>query len=178
MTDAQGHTYEKPCLYGVSFTARDDDGAAASHRVPVSVQGERTCVAPGRRLVRQYLTGDLTGLGKERLTCYLKTVRHASAVFSETVDVSTREKAADTLFLALLDPERAFDRQLLAAWLNFANGSFGPGEKVDTDGDLKADTPFLEAVQHAEKVRLDPDTTRKELAAQAKILTCVNVPLV
>ncbi|MBT2492985.1 hypothetical protein J7E96_31670 [Streptomyces sp. ISL-96] len=92
--------------------------------------------------------------------------------------MSTREKAADTLVLALLDPERAFDRQLLAAWLNFANGSFEAGEKVDTDGDLKADTPFLEAVQNAEKVRLDPDTTRKELAAQAKILTCINVPLV
>ncbi|MBT2396208.1 M36 family metallopeptidase, partial [Streptomyces sp. ISL-100] len=178
VTDAQGHTYDKPCLYGVSFTARDDDGGTASDRVPVIVQGNAHLSLLADVWYVKYLTGDLTGLGKERLDCYVKTVQHASAVFSETVDVSTREKAADTLFLALLDPKRAFDRQLLAAWLNFANGSFEAGEKVDTDGDLKADTPFLEAVQQAEKVRLDPDTTRKELAAQAKILTCINVPLV
>ncbi|WP_327251129.1 hypothetical protein [Streptomyces sp. NBC_01244] len=65
--------------------------------------------------------------------------------------MSTQQKAASTLFLTLLNPKRAFDRQLLGAWLNFANGAFDAGELVDTDGDLKAHTPFLQAVQNAEK---------------------------
>ncbi|WP_351233110.1 M36 family metallopeptidase [Streptomyces sp. NPDC002133] len=178
VTDNQAHTYDKPCLYQLSFTARDDDGGTGSDGVPLIVQGNAPLSLLADIWYVKYLTGDLSGLGKERLDCYLKIVEHSSAVFSELVDVSTQEKAASTLFLTLLNPKRAFDRQLLAAWLNFANGAFDADELVDTDGDLKADTPFLEAVQNAEKVRLDPDATSAELARQASILTCINVPLV
>lgn len=178
VTDTQGHTYDKPCLYDLSFTARDDDGGTGSDRTPLIVQGNAPLSLLADVWYVKYLTGDLTGLGKERLDCYLKIVQHSSAVFSETRDVSTQEKAAQTLFLSLLDPERTFDRQLLTAWLNFANGSFDPDELVDTNSDLKADTPFLEAVQHAEAVRLDPDATRQERAEQVAILTCINIPLV
>lgn len=178
VTDTQGHTYDKPCLYDLSFTARDDDGGTGSDRTPLIVQGNAPLSLLADVWYVKYLTGDLTGLGKERLDCYLKIVQHSSAVFSEVRDVSTQDKAAQTLFLSLLDPERTFDRQLLTAWLNFANGSFDPDELVDTNSDLKADTPFLEAVQHAEAVRLDPDATRQERAEQVAILTCINIPLV
>ena len=34
------------------------------------------------------------------------------------------------------------DRQLLTAWLNFANGAFEYGELVDTDGNGVGDTAF------------------------------------
>ncbi|MGW2564515.1 M36 family metallopeptidase [Streptomyces sp. NPDC001514] len=178
VTDSQAHTYDKPCLYNLSFTARDDDGGTGTDAIPLIVQGNAPLSLLADVWYVKYLTGDLTGLGKERLDCYLKIVEHSSAVFSEIVDVSTQEKAASTLFLTLLNPKRALDRQLLAAWLNFANGAFDADELVDTDGDLKADTPFLEAVQNAEKVRLDPDATNAELTTQAGILTCINVPLV
>ena len=179
LTDAQAHTYTKPCLYELSSTARDDDGGTGTDGMPVIVQGNAPLSLLADVWYVKYLTGDLTGLGKERLDCYLKIVQHASAVFSEKVDVSTQDKAANVLFLnLLLDPKRSLDRQLLAAWLNFANGAFEPNELVDTDSDLKADTPFLEALQNAERVRLDPNATRQQLNAQAAILTCINIPLV
>lgn len=178
LTDEQSHTYRKPCLYELSLTARDDDSGTGTDAVPVIVQGNAPLSLLADVWYVKYLSGDLTGLGKDTLDCYLKVVQHASAVFSEARDVSTQEKAANTLFLSLLDPKRTLDRQLLAAWLNFANGAFEPDELVDTDGDLKPDTPFLEAVQKAEQVRLDPNATSKELAEQTAILTCVNIPLV
>ena len=179
LTDAQTHTYAKPCLYDLSFTARDDDGGTGTDAMPVIVQGNAPLSLLADVWYVKYLTGDLTGLGKKTLDCYLKIVQHASAVFSEKVDVSTQDKAADVLFLnLLLDPKRSLDRQLLAAWLNFAGGAFEPNELVDTDSDLKPDTPFLEAVQNAEKVRLDPNATTQQLKAQAAILTCINIPLV
>ncbi|MEU7005588.1 M36 family metallopeptidase [Streptomyces sp. NPDC046332] len=179
LTDAQAHTYTKPCLYDQSFTARDDDGGTGTDSMPVIVQGNAPLSLPVDLWYVKYLTGDLTGLGKATLDCYLKIVRHASAVFSEKVDVSTQGKAADVLSLnLLLDPKRSLDRQLLAAWLNFANGAFEPKELVDTNSDLRPDTPFLEAVQNAERVRLDPHATRQQLSAQAAVLTCINIPLV
>ncbi|MCX4984751.1 M36 family metallopeptidase [Streptomyces sp. NBC_00572] len=179
LTDAPAHTYTKPCLYNLSLTARDDDGGTGTDGTPLIVQGHAPLSLLADVWYVKYLTGDLTGLGKETLDCYLKIVQHSSAVFSEKVDVSTQGKAANVLFLNLLmDPKRSLDRQLLAAWLNFANGAFDPYELVDTDSDLKADTPFLEAVQNAEKVRLDPQATKQQLSAQAAILTCINIPLV
>ncbi|MGW7412086.1 M36 family metallopeptidase [Streptomyces sp. NPDC054863] len=178
LTDAQAHAYKKPCLYDVSLGARDDDGGTGSDKVKVIVQGNAPLSLLADLWYVKYLTGDLTGLGKERLDCYLKIVQHASAVFSETVDISTQARATRTLAPALFDAKKAVDRQLLGAWLNFANGAFEPGEKVDTDGDLKADTPFLTALRHAEKVRLDPASDRQALTKQAKILTCINIPLV
>jgi PKD repeat protein len=178
IADAQAHTYQKPCLYDVGLTARDDDGGTGSDKVTVIVQGNAPLSLLADVWYVKYLTGDLTGLGRERLDCYLKIVKHSSAVFSEGVDVSTQGRAARVLAPSLFDAKKAVDRQLLGAWLNFANGAFEPGEKVDTDGDLKAETAFLTVLQNAEKVRLDPASDAKALYHQAKILTRVNIPLV
>lgn len=181
LTDAKAHEYPKPCLYDVGLGVRDDDGGTGKDGVKVVVQGNAHLSLLADLWYVKYLTGDLTGLGKERLDCYLKIVQHASAVFGgagDPVDISTQGKAAQALSITLFNNKRALDRQLLAAWLNFAHGAFDPAEQVDTDGDLKADTPFLTVLQNAEKVRLDPNATDRDLARQAKILLCVNVPLV
>ncbi|MFF0739953.1 M36 family metallopeptidase [Streptomyces sp. NPDC004111] len=181
VTDTRKHEYRKPCLYDLGLAVRDDDGGTGKDGVKVVVQGNAHLSLLADVWYVKYLTGDLTGLGKERLDCYLKIVQHSSAVFGgagDPVDISTQGRAAAALSITLFDNRRALDRQLLAAWLNFAHGAFDPAEKVDTDGDLKADTPFLTVLQAAEKVRLDPKSTDADLARQAKILLCVNVPLV
>jgi len=62
------------------------------------------------------------------------------------------------------------DRQLLAVWLNFANGVIDFDEQVDTDGNGTPDTPLNTAVATAEAVRLDPTATKAQLLAQKDIL--------
>jgi hypothetical protein len=66
-------------------------------------------------------------------------------------------------------------RQLLAAWLNFANSAVGYDELVDTDGDGVVDTPFNVAVANAEAVRLNPGATKAQLDAQKNILERINL---
>ncbi|MFI5808257.1 M36 family metallopeptidase [Streptomyces sp. NPDC051561] len=181
IADTQQHAYKKPCVYDLGLGVRDDDGGTGEDGVKVVVQGNAHLSLLADVWYVKYLTGDLTGLGKERLDCYLKIVQHASAVFGgpeSEVDISDQGKAVHALSLTLFNPKRALDRQLLSAWLNFAHGAFQSAAKVDTDGDLKVDTPFLTVLQNAEKVRLDPKATDKDLSRQAKILLCVNVPLV
>ena len=58
-----------------------------------------------------------------------------------------------------------FDRQLLAAWLNFANGSIELSSPVDTNGDHVNDSTFGAAMQAAEAVRLNPASTKAQLNA-------------
>ncbi len=63
-----------------------------------------------------------------------------------------------------------FDQQLLAVWLDFADGSIEWNELVDTNGDKAADTPFLAAVSAAEALRLDPLSTQTRIDRQKVIL--------
>ena len=58
------------------------------------------------------------------------------------------------------------DRQLLAAWLNFANGAIGLGDPVDTNGDAVNDSTFGAAMLAAETVRINPTATRAQLIEQ------------
>lgn len=71
--------------------------------------------------------------------------------------------------------ERIFDRQLLAAWLNFVNGAIGLDDRVDTDGDGTPDTAFADAIAEAEMVRLDPTASRAELEQQERIMEAINL---
>ncbi len=66
------------------------------------------------------------------------------------------------------------DRQLLTAWLNFANGAFDYAELVDTNGDKIVDTPFSLVMANAEAVRLNPSSTDSQLRAQRDILERIN----
>jgi hypothetical protein len=69
------------------------------------------------------------------------------------------------------------DRQLLAALLNFANGSVGWDELIDTDGDGVDDTTFSDVIAAAESVRADPTATRAQLEAQKDLLERINLGL-
>ena len=65
------------------------------------------------------------------------------------------------------------DRELLAAWLNFANGAFDLTELVDTDGNGVGDTPFATVMATAESVRIGPSSDAQKLA-QRNILLRIN----
>ena len=65
------------------------------------------------------------------------------------------------------------DRELLAAWLNFANGAFDLSELVDTDGNGTADTMFSAVMATAESVRIGPSTDAQKIA-QRNILQRIN----
>jgi hypothetical protein len=112
-----------------------------------------------------------------QLLCLLKIDDYMSRIFSERNDARTIALAT-----AILNPPttktttvQQFDRQLLAAWLNFANGSVDLATLVDTDGDKAPDTLFVDAVTTAENTRLNPNATAAQLITQKDILERINL---
>ena len=97
-------------------------------------------------------------------------------MFNEVRDASTRANAHDDIFVAgnKGSATQLLDRQLLTAWVNFANGGVEWTEMLDTDGNGTLDTSFVNVMTTAEAVRLNPASTKAQLLAQKDILERIN----
>lgn len=175
VTDQQTHVFDGACRYDVAFRSVDDDGGAATDDLTVLVvgQADRVRSAGYWQQIYRGRTSDFTA---QDLLCRLDIAGALSGVFSEVRPASTVPEA-----YAVLDPagnggvpSEALDRQLLAAWLNFANGGVGWSELLDTDGDGLRDTSFADLVQTAEAVRLDPTSTPIQQLEQKDRLESLN----
>ena len=111
----------------------------------------------------------------DELACYLAIVNFVSSVFSEETPASTRAEALAVLNGKGEAMEPVLDRQLLAALLNFVNGSVAWDQLIDTDGDSVGDTAFSDVIVNAEAIRLNPTSTRAELEAQKDLLEDINL---
>jgi hypothetical protein len=179
-TDMQTNSFSDACVYQISFTSLDDDGASSADNANVIISGNEDDPKSAGFWQTDYKK-HITGKGNPHLDaatldCYLQIAGYMSLVFNEERDASTFENAHDVLFLKKNkgSAEEHLDRQLLAVWLNFANGSFGFDELVDIDGDTIPDTIFSDVVDTAETVRLDPGSTNAELEEQKDILEILN----
>ena len=100
-----------------------------------------------------------------------------SKVFNEARDGSTIANVYHVLFFVNGNGGSAtqqLDRQLMTAWLNFANGAFTLNTLVDTDGNGTPDTAFGTAPANAEAVRLNPASTATQLQADKDLLERIN----
>jgi len=173
--DTQSHTWLKACMFDISLTATDDDGGVDSDGVTVIIAGNS-----GRARSLGYWQTEFRGrtgvFDSTTLNCYLAITGFMSGVFNEVVDASTQAKAAQVLHpRGQNSVSDLLGAQLLAAWLNFANGAFGWDDLVDTTGNKVPDTAFSTAVLAAETVRLNPASTRAQLEMQKNILERINV---
>ena len=99
-----------------------------------------------------------------------------SLVFDEVRDASTLGKAFDVLYVGGNggSATQQLDRQLLTAWLNFANGALDLGTLVDTNKDKVPDTAFATVISNAETVRKSASSTANQLRAQRDLLEAIN----
>jgi M6 family metalloprotease-like protein len=176
VSDTQSHAFTA-CLYDVGFKAVDDDaGTSLTDTVKVLVTGTAENGRQSGYWAHQYRLNGRGDFDAKTLDCYLQIAAFASRVFNEQRDVSTFALAQRLLFsqgssVSKLDQ---LDRDLLTAWLNFANGAVGYAELVDTDGNGTKDTPFHTAVENAEAVRLNPSATLAQLDQQRAIINRIN----
>jgi hypothetical protein len=133
--------------------------------VPIIVTGTGTKVHGPGWWMTEYQSGPPARLTASTLDCYLQIVVGLSLVFNTPL---TRADAADILFLQQNhgSAQELFDRQLLVAWLTFADGAIGLGDAVDSNGDGTPDTTFGAILFAAETVRLNPAATRADLLEQ------------
>ena len=176
VVETQTWTVGDACLYMVNFKAVDDDGAVGMDEVPVVITGvTRKTGSEGywqHQLSRRgHMDFDMAGI-----KCLLDIVNHMSAVFSEARDASTVVAAHDVMHLKQNHGSwlEQLDRELLAAWLNFAIGACPYMGMVDTDGDGVGDAVFADVLVGAEMVRMDPNSTDDDLQAQIQILHQIN----
>ena len=177
VSDPQSHTWATACLFTIALTALDDDGGSDADEASVVMIGNSGRARGSGYWQPQYRNGRTSELGMATLQCYLDIAGHMSAVFSEARQAATFAQAG-----SVLQPKNSngsmtieLDQQLLAAWLNFANGAYGWTQLVDTNRDGVPDTPFNTAVAAAEAVRLNPGATRAQLETQMRRLESINL---
>lgn len=175
VTDEEPHTFGDACLYVVGFSSTDDGGASAGDSVQVIIGGNAGTPRNAGYWQTQYRPRP-TAFSEAQRLCYLEMVGYMSAVFNEVRDASTVANAFDAMFVGGSNgsAQQQLDRQLLAAWLNFANGGFLYGELVDTDGNGSDDTAFSDVMAAAEAVRLNAASTEAALHAQRDVLERIN----
>jgi hypothetical protein len=178
VSNTAAHVYVDPCPYLLTFSSADDDqpGQRVSDSAPVIVTGNADRLRSAGYWHQQYGDRGARDFTPSTLACYLDVAGHMSTVFHEEVDASTIGAARAVLFPggSKGDPSVQLDRQLLAAWLNFANGAIGLDTLVDTDGDGVADTTFGTVVAAAEETRLDPGASTTQLVATKDALERIN----
>ena len=170
------HVYADACLYELVLDVVDDDGGSGSDTAAVVITGNDDTVWGSGWWMNQYRPKPPNDFSTAELVCYLDIVREMSAVFDEARGpLMTRSHAVDILFVNKNKgtATQLFDEQLLAVWLNFANGGYDLDSQVDTTGDGVADVSFANAVAQAEAVRLNPGSTRAEILAQKDILELI-----
>ncbi len=175
VTDTEPHAFAEACFYTVTFGAADDDGGVASDTVKVIITGNASLARNAGYWQTQYRPRP-TAFSEAQRLCYLAIAGFMSSVFDEFRDASTVAAAFDVLYVKQNGGSaiEQLDRQILAAWLNFANGAFDYTELVDTDGNGIADTQFATVMATAEAVRLNPASTEAQLHAQRDILERIN----
>ena len=179
VTDNQSHTFGDACLYTTAFSSADDDsGLSPTDTVKVIVGGNALAAMKSDQWKEEFNHRDLSQFTDAELNCYLAIAAYASNVFNETRDASTitaalvvlRHKEPDFLTTEI----RELDQELLAAWLNFANGGLSLAQLIDTNNDHIADTPFATVMTNAEAIRNNPLSTKNQLKDQRSLLQRVN----
>ena len=177
VTDPRSHAFGRACMYDVGFSADDDDGGASpTDTISVLIAGNATAGRPSGYWAQQYRQRGGVELDDATLTCYLRIVDVVSRVLHDVRDAGTFQKAQAILFDQgkPVGKRDQLDRDLLTAWLNFANGAVDWDELVDTNGDGIADTAFSAAMREAEAVRRDDASTPAQIDAQRAIVQSIN----
>jgi M6 family metalloprotease-like protein len=174
VVDPEPHAFGSACFYTVTFGARDDDAGSASAQVAVIIAGNASLQRGAGYWQTQYQPRP-TSLSEARRQCYLAIVRFMSSIFDEATPLATVAQAFSLLKISnnTGSETQKLERELLTAWLNFANGAFDLNELVDTDGNRVADTPFATVMANAEAVRTGPSTDAQKIA-QRDILQRIN----
>lgn len=153
----------------------DGDGGLATASLPVLVTGTSSCTFTQGYWRHQFALGGSPQVPRATSAAYLTLVSYASRVFSEVTPASTPAEAR-TVFEAKATTMRLHaTEQLLAAWLNFANGGVALGTRIDTDRDGAADATFAEIVARAEATLLDPTASAASLEAAKSSAEAVNL---
>ena len=176
--DTRDHTFGDACLYTSTFQSADDDnGFSPIDSIHVIIVGNGTERITSEHWRHEFNFRPQSDFTDAELNCYLAITGFTSLVFNERRDASTIPLAGAVL--ALKEPPfpvelRHLDAEILAAWLNFANGTIDWNQLIDTNKDGTGDTAFRDVMANAEAIRNSPSATKSALIEQRDLLMRVN----
>lgn len=161
-------SFSLPGVYTAEISVADDDGGGASDRLALVVSDNRSCTMGTAQWHHQFGPRGRQMIDQARLSAYLEVVRFASTVFDD-------ENLADSAAAGVLlepgggDKWAALQREVLAAWLNFASGGIGWDEPVARSG-----LTFGQLIAQLEEVLLDPNSSTKDNQAAVGLARAVQ----
>jgi hypothetical protein len=174
-TDIGQASFASPGMYSLELSVTDDDGGASVVTAAKLVTGTEACTQ-GQGFWKHQLSGQgRHQVDDDTLEAYLALVNHASSLFSERTPVSSLVEAGAVMDAKGPGMRPKAEAQLLAAWLNFGQGSVGWDELVDTDRDGVGDMAFHDVVAEAEALLLQPDPSQQELVRAKDLAEAVNL---
>ena len=174
-TDMVSVTFFDPGLYTLVLTVEDDDGGFDTASLPKLVTGDADCTRSQGFWRQQFHGRGHQHVDNETLLAYLTMIDFASAIFSEQVPAATLAEARAVLWHSGSGMRARAEAQLLAAWLNYAHGTIGWVEMIDTNGDGVPDTPFYQVIYEAENLLLDPSASHQDLERAKDLAEAINL---
>ena len=181
LTDHKSHVWINACLYNVNLNTQDDDGGFANDSTSVVIVGDADSMR-GAGEWQTDVSKIITEKGKAKqdatsYECLLSIASHMSAIYDEKLALSTIPDSFEHLKMEDGDGLAAeFDREILTAWLNFANGAIKLDDQIDTDGDGIEDKTFSEVMELAESISNDPGSSIESIEEQKDLLQEINEP--
>ncbi|MEF8979215.1 MAG: PKD domain-containing protein [Haloarculaceae archaeon] len=173
-------TFSTPGTHVVFTRVTDDDGGVGVAGRANVITGDRVCTRTQEFWREQFGTREPQQIDNQALQGYLDVVTFGSGVFSEQASADTPADARAVFGTSSGGGQGGVEvrgrarGETLAAWLNFASGAVGWNERIDTDGDGEAETPFNEVMTEVESVLRDPDATQEEVEQARDIAESVN----
>ncbi|MFD5506368.1 M36 family metallopeptidase [Streptomyces sp. NPDC127051] len=171
VTETKSHAYPAACLSTLTFTSTDDDGGSASDTASVITTGTVQWAHDQAYWMKEFGGPSPKHFTAAQRACLLGVASFMSAVYGPLTDA----QAYAILGSGSPQPRPLVSQQLLAAWLDFANGPYDLSTPVDTNGDRRTDSTFGAAVANAEAVYNNPASTRNQLLNQVDVLLRFNV---
>lgn len=171
------HQYNVPDVYTLSLDATDDDSGVGTDSATLVVTGTATEVRTTGFWASQYEPqGEGVVYSDDFLWGFWGIVKFVSKVFDEAVSATT---FLDIRWILTQDgsDKPMIDQahsKCLATLLNFASGSMGWSEQVDTNFDLVPDAPYSSAITQAEDLITSPTSTNTEYEQAKDICDSIN----
>jgi PKD repeat protein len=159
----------------LQVTVVDDDGGSSQDQVPVMILGNAVCAQSQGFWKHQLSDKGKKQIDETTINAYLDMVGFSSSYFSEYADTSTVEAASIIMNPKGSEMRDKAQAQLLAAWLNFANGSVSWTEMIDVDQDGSTDLPLYEVLRQTESILLTNDASHEDLVLAKDLAESINL---
>ena len=173
--DAAEVVYADAGLYSIQVEITDDDGGLRTAEHPKLITGEAACNRSQGYWKKQFSNRGNPRVDDSLLERYLEGINYASAYFSEVGPLNDLEQAAAIFDIRGREMRDKAQSQLLAAWLNFLNGSVGWDEKIIIDDETDQRLTLAQVMVRVEEILMNPDASHSSLEEAKDLAESVNI---